>query len=127
MRSERPNLFFHAIDSVGGFEPRGDGAPGISIKVLSSNLDTKKKRGSRTRLLRLDPGTSTPEAHAHDYWGEIYMLEGEMIVHDGDDGEKTVGPHFYAARKPGVMHGPVRSDTGCLMIDFCWYETGDEK
>ena len=46
-----------------------------------------------------------------------------MIVHDGDDGEKTVGPHFYAARK----HGPVRSDTGCLMIDFCWYETGDEK
>jgi quercetin dioxygenase-like cupin family protein len=126
MRSERPNLFFHAIDAVGGFEPRGDGAPGISIKVLSSDLDTDRKRGSRTRLLRLDPGTSTPEAHARDYWEEIYMLEGEMTVHE--DGQvKTVGPHTYAARKPGVMHGPVSSKTGCLMIDFCWYESGEDK
>lgn len=127
MPSERPNLFFHQIDAKDGFEPRGDGAPGISIKILSNSLDTEKKTGSRTRLLRLDPGTATPEAHAHPYWEEIYMLEGDMILTDGEDGEKTVGPHWYAARKPGVMHGPVRSETGCLMIDFCWYENEDSS
>lgn len=124
MSSQRPNIFFQSIDAEGGFGPRGDGAPGISIKVLSSNLDTEKKTGCRTRLLRLDPGTTTPEAHAHDYWEEIFMLEGEMIVHENDE-VKTVGPHSYAARKPGVMHGPVSSESGCLMIDFCWYEDGD--
>ena len=122
MSEQRPNVFFRHIDTGGNYEPRGDGAPGISIKTLGNTLDTQNKRGCRTRLLRLDPGTTTPEAHAHDYWEEIYMLEGEMTLTDGTDGEKTVGLNWYAARKPGVMHGPVRSETGCLMIDFCWYE-----
>lgn len=123
MSDARANIFFRQINTEGDFEPRGDGAPGISIKILSNSLDTEKGTGSRTRLLRLDPGTQTPEAHAHPYWEEIYMLEGEMILTDGEDGEKTVGPNWYAARKPGVMHGPVRSETGCLMIDFCWYDS----
>ena len=125
MSEQRPNIFFQKIDSEGDFEPRGDGAPGISIKILSNNLDTEKKTGSRTRLVRLDPGTSTPEEHAHPYWEEIYILEGEMITHEGDAGKMTVGPHWYAARKPGTMHGPVHSETGCLMIDFCWYDSED--
>ena len=73
------------------------------------------------------PGTKTPEEQAHPYWEEIYMLEGEMITHEGTDGEKTVGPNCYAARKPGVMHGPVRSETGCLMNDFCWYDSEDAE
>jgi hypothetical protein len=51
------------------------------------------------------------------------MLKGEMITHEGTDGEKTVGQNCYANRKPNVMHGPVRSETGCLMIDFCWYDS----
>ena len=50
------------------------------------------------------------------------MLEGEMPLPAGPDGEKTVGPNWYAARKPGVIHGTVSSETSCLMIDFCWYE-----
>ena len=127
MTTQLPNLFFHQIDAEGGFEPRGDGAPGISVKILSNSLDTDKKTGSSTRLVRLAPGTKTPEAHAHPYWEEIYMLEDEMITHEGTDGEKTVGPNCYAARKPGVMHGPVRSETGCLMIDFCWYDSEDAE
>ena len=121
MTPPRHNMFFHAVDSETGFETRGDGNSGISVKVLSSDLDTDAKRGRRTRLLRMAPGSDTPEAHAHDYWEEIYILEGEMIVQDGTDGEKRVTAGAYAAREPGVMHGPVRSDTGCLMIDFCWY------
>jgi hypothetical protein len=55
------------------------------------------------------------------------MLEGEMITHEGADGEKTLGPSWYAARKPGVMHGPVHSETGCLMIGFCWYDSEDTE
>ena len=127
MSKLRENIFFNAIDMTSGFESRGDGNTGISVKVLASDLDTTAKRGHRTRILRMAPGSDTPEAHAHDYWEEILILEGEMIVQDGADGEKTVRPGDYAARKPGVMHGPVRSDTGCLMIDFCWYPDSDEE
>jgi quercetin dioxygenase-like cupin family protein len=121
MTNIRRNMFFQDVDLETGFENRGDGNSGISVKVLSNDLDTTAKRGRRTRLLRMAPGSDTPESHAHDYWEEIYMLEGEMIVQDGTDGEKRVKTGAYAAREPGVMHGPVRSDTGCLMIDFCWY------
>jgi quercetin dioxygenase-like cupin family protein len=121
MKNPRKNIFFGAVDLETGFETRGDGNQGISVKILSSDLDTAAKRGSRTRLLRMAPGSKTPEAHAHDYWEEIYILDGEMTVHDGTDGEKLVKTGAYAAREPGAMHGPVYSETGCLMIDFCWY------
>ena len=40
------------------------------------------------------------------------MLEGEMMLTDGTDGKKTVGPNWYAARKPSVIHGPISSKTG---------------
>ncbi len=126
MMNPRMNMFFSAIDLETGFENRGDGNMGISVKILSDNLDTDTKHGCRTRLLRMAPGSETPEAHAHDYWEEIYILDGEMTVHDGSDGEKQVKTGAYAAREPGVMHGPVRSKTGCLMIDFCWYPSEDK-
>ena len=127
MTEARRNRFFHAVDLAAGFESRGDGNESITVKVLSNSLDTDAKRGARTRLLRMAPGSETPEAHAHDYWEEIYILEGEMTVQDGADGEKRVTAGHYAAREPGVMHGPVRSETGCLMIDFCWYEGRGEE
>ena len=119
MTNEPKNQFFHAVNDGVGFEERGEGNLGITIKVLSGDLDTTAKRGKRTRLLRMAPGAVTPEAHAHDYWEEIYILEGEMIVHDGTDGEKVVRVGDYAARKLGVMHDPVSTKDGCMMIDFC--------
>ena len=121
MTNIRRNIFFGAVDRKNGFESRGDGNQGISVKILSNDLDIVAKKGCRTRLLRMAPGSETPEAHAHDYWEEIFILEGEMTVHDGTDGEKLVGVGAYAAREPGVVHGPVSSVIGCLMIDFCWY------
>jgi hypothetical protein len=67
MTTQRPNLFFHQIDAEGGFEPLGDGAPGISIKILSNSLDTENKTGNHTKLLRLGRGTTTLETHDHPY------------------------------------------------------------
>ena len=93
MNEQRPNVFFRHTHTGGDLEPRSDGALGISIKILGNTLDELNKRRCQTCLLRLDPGTTTPEAHAHDYWEEIYMLEGEMTLTDGTDGKKTVGPN----------------------------------
>ncbi len=121
--SGRRNLDFSAVDLNEGFAPRDGGVAGITEKVLSGELDPEKRRGSRTRLLRLAPGTRTPEAHAHDYWEEIYVLEGAMIVADeaADGGERVVAAPAYACREPGFMHGPVRTVAGCLLLEFPWY------
>jgi hypothetical protein len=59
MTNTRKNMFFNAIDLKGGFEERGDGNLGISVKILSNDLDTVTKKGRRTRLLRMAPGSET--------------------------------------------------------------------
>ncbi len=122
--NERKNLDFTAIDLKKDFCPRDGGVSGITEKVLSGDLDTERRRGSRTRLIRLAPGTQTPAAHAHDYWEEIYVLEGAMIVADAaaEDGERIVAAPAHACREPGFMHGPVRSEGGCLLLEFSWYD-----
>ncbi len=117
----RVNLDFSAIDPVEGFTERLGGVAGITEKVLTSDFDPGRRRGCRTRLLRMAPGTRTPEAHAHDYWEELYLLEGDMIVADGASAERVIRAPAYACREPGFMHGPVRTDGGCLLLEFSSY------
>jgi len=117
----RENLYFHGVDMASGFAASPHN-PLSHEKVLSSDIDEAAQTGSRTRLLRLDPGYRSSGAHAHDYWEELYLIEGEMTIHDGEDGEKLVRAPAYAVRRPGVMHGPVTTERGCLMLDVNWYE-----
>jgi hypothetical protein len=119
--SRRSNLDFAAVDLRAGFTARAGGVAGITEKVLSSDFDPAGRTGCRSRLLRLAPGTRTPEAHAHDYWEETYLLEGDMKVADRHRGERLVQAPSYACRQPGFMHGPVRTDRGCLLLEFSWY------
>jgi quercetin dioxygenase-like cupin family protein len=116
--SRRTNLDFAAVDLDRGFAPREGGVAGITEKILVSDFEPARRTGSRTRLLRLAPGTRTPEAHAHDYWEELYLLEGDMTVGDGRGGERLVRAPAYACREPGFMHGPVRTDAGCLLLEI---------
>jgi len=34
---------------------------------------------------------------------------------------QTYGPHTYACRPPGVLHGPFRPTTGCLLFEAHYY------
>ena len=67
----------------------------------------------------------TPEAHAHDYFEELYILEGDLIIIDGPDDERRFEAPSCARRAPGAMHGPVRTETGCLMLEFARYDDAD--
>lgn len=118
---QRMNLDFAAVDPRGGFTTRPGGVAGITEKVLVSDFDSTRGAGCRTRLLRLAPGTQTPEAHAHDYWEELYLLEGDMTVANSDGAERVVRAPAFACREPGFMHGPVRTTEGCLLLEFSWY------
>src|SRR5262249_55078173 len=100
---------------------------GIKQKILASGLDENRKMGSRTRLLRFEPGVYTTAPFVHDHWEEVYLISGDLIV--GNDAQGTGGEAFdaptYACRPPGVYHGPFKSDRGCLLYEFHYYAEGD--
>ena len=123
----RSNMVFESLDLDAGFSDYDGNVPGISQKILSDDRDPGARTGKRTRLLRLDPGVRTPKAHAHDYWEEIYVIEGSMIEGTPDTGEKRVTAPAYACREPGFTHGPIRTDEACLLIEFSWYPDEDQE
>ena len=122
----RSNIVFENLDLETGFKEYDGKVAGISEKVLSNDLDKVARTGKRARLLRLQPGVQTPAAHAHDYWEEIYVIKGSMIEGTPETAESRVIAPAFASRQPGFVHGPVRTDEECLMIEFSWYEQEGE-
>ena len=115
---------FHAIDmdTDGWHTPEGYPA-GIEQKILAGALDEEKKTGNRTRLLRFQPGVFTVKPFIHEYWEEVYLVEGDLIVgndKNGDGGEAYT-PHTYACRPPGVYHGPFKSIGGCVLMEIHYF------
>ncbi len=74
MPMNKPHLEFERLDMGSGWATP-DGYPaGIKQKILASDINERKKSGSRTRLLRFDPGTYTTAPFVHDHWEEVYLL-----------------------------------------------------
>lgn len=123
MGVNKPHCEFSAVDLSTGFAPPPGYPPGFAEKILAGGLDEKNKQGSRTRLLRIAAGAYSTEPFVHEYWEEVYLLSGDLIVGNdarGRGGEKFTGP-TYACRPPGVHHGPFKSDTGCLLLEVHYY------
>ena len=84
--------------------------PGVDELVLNQDLAT----GRRTTLQRWKPGAQNQQdIFVHDYVEEIFIVEGDLYDTRLEQGwEKGA----YAYRKPGMEHGPFRSERGCLMF-----------
>ncbi|HEV2281240.1 MAG TPA: cupin domain-containing protein [bacterium] len=111
--------FFRPDDSgwqpVVGSPTMGAGGPGIMQKILSRDEES----GDVTRLLRFEGGAETAGTIAHDFWEEVWILEGELV----DLGKKqayTAG--MYACRPPGMPHGPYRVPKGCMTLEFRYHK-----
>ena len=115
---------FHALDMSSGWETPPGYPAGIQQKILSGALDEANKSGSRTRLLRIAPGVHTTKPFVHDYWEEVYLVAGDLIVGNDERGEggERFAPNTYACRPPGVHHGPFKSETGCLLMEIHYYD-----
>ncbi len=112
----KPHLEFVSVDMNEGWEtPQGYPA-GIEQKILAMDLDEEKKVGGRSRLLRFAPGVFTTQPFVHDYWEEVYVMSGDLIVDD-----RPCDPHTYACRPPHTPHGPFKSKTGCLLFELHYY------
>jgi hypothetical protein len=115
---------FHALDLETGWEALVGYPAGIQQKILSGALDEINKKGSRTRLLRFEPGVFTTKPFVHDYWEEVFLLTGDLVVGNDEHGEggTSFRPLTYACRPPGAHHGPFRSDHGCLLHEIHYYD-----
>jgi hypothetical protein len=115
---------FYQVDMLTGWESPAGYPPGIQQKILSGTLDTKNRQGGHTRLLRFLPGAYSTEPFMHDYWEEVFVLYGDLIV--GSDANGKGGTPFqqntYCVRPPGVAHGPFRSENGCLLLESHYYD-----
>ena len=123
MSAAKPHLEFHRIDMTAGWETPPGYPAGIEQKVLASSLDEAGKTGSRTRLLRFAPGVFTTAPFVHDHWEEVYLVAGDLTV--GNDAQGKGGESFpagtYACRPPGAVHGPFKSQAGCLLYEIHYY------
>lgn len=107
----KPELEFH--QPAGEWRPAGSNVPGIWAQTLA--LDPES--GDYTGLLRYEPGVNTSPLgiQRHDYWEEVYLLEGDLT-------DLRLGTTFtagmYASRPPGMPHGPWKTDHGVLMLEI---------
>lgn len=115
---------FHALDLDRGWETPPGYPAGIQQKILSGALDEAGRSGSRSRLLRFEPGVFTTKPFVHDYWEEVYLVSGDLIVGNDENGEggESFSPNTYACRPPGAPHGPFRSVGGCLLFEIHYYD-----
>jgi hypothetical protein len=107
----KPELEFH-IPPASWTAVEGT-VDGVWAKLLAEDPDT----GDYTRLLRFDVGvnTSPQGVRAHDYWEEVYILEGDLTdlsLH------QTFTAGMYACRPPGMRHGPWSTESGALMLEI---------
>ena len=125
----KQHLEFVKVDLSSGWERPEGYPPGFWQRILASDIDEKAKRGSRTRLLKIDPGAYSTEPFVHDHWEEVYVVQGDLVV--GNDrhgrGGERFGPHTYACRPPGTPHGPFRSEKGCLLLELHYYDESAKR
>ena len=124
MPISKEHLEFHVPDLSSGWETPPGYPAGIQQKILAGSLDEANRRGHRTRLLRFAPGVYTTIPFVHEYWEEVWLVSGDLIV--GNDAEGRGGESFdesaYACRPPGAYHGPFKSDTGCLLLEIHYFD-----
>ena len=115
---------FHTLDLNSAWEAPAGYPSGIQQKILSGGLDETGKRGSRTRLLRFDPGVYTTMPFVHDYWEEVFLVKGDLTVGNDANGKggEAFAPFTYACRPPGAYHGPFLSKNGCLLLEMHYFD-----
>ena len=77
-----------------------DGAANTKVRqLLGSNVEAAN---FAMRMFEIDPGGHTPR-HQHDYEHEIYVLEGQGVVYEGDT-EHALKPGDVVYVHPNDVH-----------------------
>lgn len=99
-------------------ENQGRWQPVAGLEGLAEELTLSRDEatGEYTRLTRFLPGADTSSfgGKSHPYPEEVFIVSGRL--YDAAFGLWLEAGH-YASRPPGEVHGPFRTETGCLVLE----------
>jgi hypothetical protein len=82
---------------------------------LTLSIDTST--GEYTRLTRFHAGADTTPfgGKSHEYPEEIFIVSGRLYDQAFDLWLET---GHYASRPPGEVHGPFKTEEGCVVLEI---------
>jgi hypothetical protein len=83
--------------------------PGLQAKLLSRDV----KSGAISLLVYYPPGWESRDPGYHRADEELFVLEGDLTV-----GERTLTRWSYLYVPSETIHGPRRTENGCLALQF---------
>jgi ChrR Cupin-like domain len=89
------------------------GLEGI-VEELTLSID--QETGEYTRLTRFYPGADTTlfGGKSHEYPEEVFIVSGRLYDQAFD---LWLESGHYASRPPGELHGPFKTDIGCVVFE----------
>jgi hypothetical protein len=90
---------------------------GLENMAEELTLSIDAATGEYTRLTRFHPGADTTPfgGKSHPYPEEVFIVSGRLYDHAFN---KWLEPGDYASRPPGEIHGPFKTDVGCIVLEL---------
>ena len=84
--------------------------------VEELTLSVDPVTGEYTRLTRFLPGADTTAFNGkeHPYPEEVFIVSGRLYDQAFD---MWLEAGHYASRPPGELHGPFKTDIGCVVLE----------
>lgn len=91
--------------------------PGLERFVEELTLSIDESTGEYTRLTRFLPGADTTAfgGKSHTYPEEVFIVSGRLYDQAFD---MWLEQGHYASRPPGEVHGPFKTDIGCVVLEI---------
>ncbi len=89
---------------------------GLEGMVEELTLSIDPITGEYTRLTRFFPNADTSPfgGKSHLYPEEVFIVSGRLHDHAFD---LWLEAGHYASRPPGELHGPFKTDVGCVVLE----------
>ena len=89
---------------------------GLEQRAEEITLSVDPVTGEYTRLTRFYPGAETSAfgGKTHPYPEEVFIVSGRLYDQAFDLWLET---GHYASRPPGELHGPFKTDVGCVVLE----------
>lgn len=97
--------------------PRWTPIRGLEAVAEELTLSIDGATGEYTRLTRFLPGADTAAfgGKVHDYPEEVFVVSGRLYDAAFD---LWLEAGHYASRPPGELHGPFKTDVGCVVLEL---------
>jgi hypothetical protein len=99
-------------------ENKGQWQPIAGLEQIAEELTLSldEATGEYTRLTRFHPGADTTPfgGKSHVYPEEVFIVSGRLY---DQAFEIWLESGHYASRPPGEVHGPFKTDIGCVVLE----------